>query len=375
MKSTLSLPLLLLLRLQDIALIILTPTPTVTVDITISLSTRALASPLMSQETLMTIVLSLTLLTHLKAYLVTLIIIDPSLIQPILLREFPRTLTTTLLSKSLRTLMTIVPMYQRTHTLTVMVTSLTRPISLTSIDTLEVAAMTTSPRSTVLMDIILKKDIVPIALLAITNPITKIIELAITRIEFMDVPMTPRSPSILDQSALVVLALTNNLVVSDNSTLLEALQALLASVVLESTAEEVKKITLSMLVELLPPMVIISLHLSTLVLITSLLIDQDLSALLPRRAGLLDLRIPTALRDLELLKDQEPPSKVISTLSIHRHQRDQADQVVLKDLVSSTKLQRSALLLALAVPLDPRVLKDQVSTNSSDLRFRDLSIS
>merc|ERR1719464_1336227 len=351
----------------------------------------------------MTIALSLTQLTHLKAYLVTLTIIDPSLIQPILLKEFLRILTTivlnptlpillkaylvtltiidpsliqlTLLSKSLRTLMTIAPMYQRTHTLTVMVTSLTRPISLTSIDTLEVAAMTTSPRSTVLMDIILKKDIVPIALLAITNPITKIIELAITRIEFMDVPMTPRSPSILDQSALVVLALTNNLVVSDNLTLLEALQALLASVVLESTAEQVKKITLSMLVELLPPMVIISLHLSTLVLITSLLIDQDLSALLPRRAGLLDLRILTALRDLELLKDQEPPSKVISTLSIHRHQRDQADQAVLKDLVSSTKRQRSALLLALAVPLDPRVLKDQVSTNSSDLRFRDLSIS
>merc|ERR1719361_1048464 len=214
MKSTLSLPLLLLLRLQDIALIILTPTPTVMVDITISLSTRALASPLMSQETLMTIALSLTLLTHLKAYLVTLTIIDPSHIPLILLREFLRILTTivlnptllthlkaylvtltiidpsliqlTLLSKSLRTLMTIVPMYQRTHTLTVMVTSLTRPISLTSIDTLEVAAMTTSPRSTVLMDIILKKDIVPIALLAITNPITKIIELAITRIEFMD---------------------------------------------------------------------------------------------------------------------------------------------------------------------------------------------
>merc|ERR1719464_427515 len=351
----------------------------------------------------MTIALSLTQLTHLKAYLVTLTIIDPSLIQPILLKEFLRILTTivlnptlpillkaylvtltiidpsliqlTLLSKSQRTLMTIAPMYQRTHTLTVMVTSLTRPISLTSIDTLEVAAMTTSPRSTILMDIILRKDIVPIALLAITNPITKIIELAITRIEFMDVPMTPRSPSILDQSALVVLALTNNLVVSDNLTLLEALQALLASVVLESTAEQVKKITLSMLVELLPPMVIISLHLSTLVLIISLLIDQDLSALLPRRAGLLDLRIPTALRDLELLKDQEPPSKVISTLSIHRHQRDQADQAVLKDLVSSTKRQRSALLLALTVPLDPRVLKDQVSTNSSDLRFRDLSIS
>merc|ERR1719361_2832918 len=348
MKSTLSLPLLLLLRLQDIALIILTPTPTVMVDITISLSTRALASPLMSQETLMTIALSLTLLTHLKAYLVTLTIIDPSHIPLILLREFLRILTTIVLNPTLLThlkaylvtltiidpsliQLTLLSKSQRTLTLTVMVTSLTRPISLTSIDTLEVAAMTTSPRSTVLMDIILKKDIVPIALLAITNPITKIIELAITRIEFMDVPMTPRSPSILDQSALVVLALTNNLVVSDNSTLLEALQALLASVVLESTAEEVKKITLSMLVELLPPMVIISLHLSTLVLITSLLIDQDLSALLPRRAGLLDLRIPTALRDLELLKDQEPPSKVISTLSIHRHQRDQADLAVLKD--------------------------------------------